>query len=192
MENRAIRVLLVEDDQDDFLLTRELLDEIDGMRYEVQWAMTYDDALTQIAQDHYDIFLFDYRLGARTGLELLQVTIKAGCKTPVILMTGQGDKRIDMETMKAGASDYLVKGKFDSALLERAIRYSIEQKRSEEQIARLAYHDQLIFREDSLNIRPCIGMSSRRWMHLNWIPGTSNSRLPRESLWKINRTQYLS
>lgn len=143
MENRAIRVLLVDDDEDDSLLTCELLNEIGGMHYKVQCAMNYNDALSQIAQDQYDIFLFDYRLGAQTGLELLQEIVKTGCKTPVILMTGQGDKRIDMETMKAGASDYLVKGTFDSALLERAIRYSIERKRSEEQIVRLAYHDQL-------------------------------------------------
>jgi PAS domain S-box-containing protein len=75
--------------------------------------------------------LLDYRLGQRDGLELLRESAGKGCDVPVIVLTGQGDYRIDVEAMRSGAADYLIKDSITSDLLERAIRYSIERKRTE-------------------------------------------------------------
>ena len=142
-DNPVIKVLLVDDDEDDYLITKELLLDIDEMKFDVHWISSYHEALEAAESTHYNICLFDYRLGELTGLELLTELNNNGCKSPIILLTGQGDHEVDVQAMKAGASDYLVKGKIDSGLLERSIRHAIERKRAEEQILHLAYYDSL-------------------------------------------------
>jgi signal transduction histidine kinase len=132
-----LRVLLVEDDEDDYVLTRDLLAEVSGYRFDLEWAPTYETGREALRQDRHDVYLFDYRLGGHDGLELLREAVARGCKGPVILLTGQGEREIDIEAMKAGASDYLSKGKIDAALLERSIRYAIERKRSQDSLRQM-------------------------------------------------------
>lgn len=141
MGKEMIKVLLVEDDEDDYIMTRDLLSEIEGTNYELKWVSTFNEAIEEVNRGDHDIYLFDYRLGERTGLELMQKAIEDGCRAPIIILTGQGDKEIDVQAMKLGASDYLVKGQFNSLLLERSVRYAIERKRTEEDIYRMAYYD---------------------------------------------------
>jgi diguanylate cyclase (GGDEF)-like protein len=144
MYGKLLKILLVDDDEDDYIMTRDLLSEIKELNYDMKWVPTYDAALEAMkCNDYYDVFLFDYRLGDRTGLELLRETVANGCKVPIILLTGQGDHELDVEAMKLGAADYLNKGQIDASLLERSIRYAIERKRSEEQIIQMAYFDNL-------------------------------------------------
>jgi signal transduction histidine kinase len=133
-----VRVLLVEDDEDDYILTRDLLYEIDGQRFELEWLSSYEEAIARVGRNDFDVALFDFRLGARTGLELLRAARERRCTAPVILMTGQGDLEVDLQAMQSGAADYLVKGEIDAALLERSIRYAIQQQRMEEERIRLA------------------------------------------------------
>ncbi|MBI5014946.1 MAG: EAL domain-containing protein [Deltaproteobacteria bacterium] len=143
MDDERWRVLLVDDDEDDYVLTRDLLGEIEGTGVDLQWEPDYDAALSTAAKSEHDVYLFDYRLGGRTGLELLCEATAKGCRGPIILLTGQGDRSVDVEAMKAGAADYLVKGKIDAALLERSIRYAIGHRRSADQILHMAYYDHL-------------------------------------------------
>lgn len=132
MADVSLNILLVDDDEDDYILTRELLAEIKGgVGYEVRWAATYADALSEMRRRAYDIHLIDYRLSGHDGLELICEARRGGCHTPMVLLTGQGDKEIDVEAMKAGAADYLVKGELDAPTLERSIRYAVERGRSE-------------------------------------------------------------
>ncbi len=123
-----IKVLLVEDDEDDCLITRELLAEINSSQYDVEWISTYEEALVAIASHRHDVILVDFYLGASTGLEILQFATARGCKIPIIMLTGLGDREVDNKAIQAGASDYLVKGHLDPQLLERSIRHSIERK----------------------------------------------------------------
>lgn len=129
-ENGTVRLLLVEDDEDDFVLTRELLSEAKRTRFELEWISTFDAALGVLAKDDYDVCLVDYRLGVHDGLELLRHARELGVTAPIILLTGQGDGDIDLAAMRAGAADYLIKGTIDAPLLERSIRYSLEQNRT--------------------------------------------------------------
>ena len=62
----------------------------------------------------------------------MREALAGGCRAPLILLTGQGDREVDLEAMKAGAADYLIKGQIDAPLLERTIRYAVERKRTEE------------------------------------------------------------
>jgi DNA-binding NtrC family response regulator len=137
MEHGCLSLLLVDDDEEELLIMRELLAEVDGLACELEWAASYDAGLTALGRATYDICLLDYRLGARTGLELLHAAIAQGCRVPIIMLTGQEDRDVDIAAMHAGASDYLVKGTIDPRLLERAVRYAIERKRAQEERERL-------------------------------------------------------
>jgi PAS domain S-box-containing protein len=124
----------VDDDEDDYVLTRDWFCEMEGARFELEWVASYDAALNAIAHNDHDVYLFDYRLGERNGLDLLDEAIAKGCKAPIILLTGQGDHEIDVEAMKAGAADYLDKSQLGAPLLERSIRYAMERKQAEQKI----------------------------------------------------------
>src|SRR6185295_14379210 len=130
-----LKVLLVEDDEDDYILTQSLFSEMQGRRCQVEWLKTFSTGLEAMARNQHDVCLVDYRLGAENGITLLRTAIERGCQAPIILLTGQGEHEIDLEAMKAGAADYLVKGRLDSGLLERSIRYALERKRATDRAA---------------------------------------------------------
>ena len=128
-----INVLLVEDDDDDYVLVQDLFREIGNERYKLRRVATYEEAVELNSPSEYDVCLLDYRLGAHDGLELMQDLRKLGFQCPMILLTGQTDDEIDRRAMKAGASDYLTKGGIYAQNLERSIRYSIQQKQLAEE-----------------------------------------------------------
>lgn len=123
----TIKLLLVDDDEDDFLLTSDYLKDIEGQQFDIDWAFSFDNAIEKIKKKQYDLCFFDFLLGSKTGIDLLRAGIEHGLKSPVILLTGKGDQRIDVEAMTLGAFDYLVKSELDSEKLERCIRYSLER-----------------------------------------------------------------
>ena len=136
MTDPAVRVLLVDDDEDDYIITRDLVSQIGNPPYRLDWIDNYDAALVALQRREHDICLLDYRLGERTGLELLRESQLFSGRPPMILLTGQGDHEIDLEATKAGAVDYLIKGQLDADKLERAIRYAIEGQSARERLRR--------------------------------------------------------
>ncbi|MDP5337829.1 MAG: response regulator, partial [Nodularia sp. (in: cyanobacteria)] len=138
MNDNPIRVLLVDDDEDDYILTRDWFGEFHVAGCELSWIDSYEAGKDAIADHNHDIYLVDYRLGINSGLELLQEAIANGCSSPIILLTGQGDREIDLEAMKAGAADYLEKSQLTAPLLERSIRYALERKQTEQKIRQQA------------------------------------------------------
>lgn len=129
-----IHVLLIDDDQDDFLIVSDMLSEAEDTRFELDWAQTYEAGLEAMSRLEHDVYLLDYFMGEKDGLELLKIAVENGCKAPVIFLTAHGNYSVDLKAMKAGASDYLVKGQFSAPILERSIRYSITSKRIEEEL----------------------------------------------------------
>src|SRR5262249_55301541 len=134
MGDRPGRVLLGEDDEDDYLLTRDLLAELPGGSYALEWVQSYGAGLEAIGRGEHDVYLIDYRLDAHSGLDLLREALRRGCRAPLLLLTGVGDQAVDLEAMRAGAADFLIKDQLDAPTLERSIRYAIAQKRSEEDL----------------------------------------------------------
>jgi response regulator RpfG family c-di-GMP phosphodiesterase len=121
------RVLLVEDDEEDYEFTRELFGELPAPRHELAWARDYATALNATRHDRFDVCLVDYRLeGAENGLDLARTLIGERHAMPVILLTGLDDREIDEKAADIGAADYLVKGEISAAILDRAIRYAIQ------------------------------------------------------------------
>jgi signal transduction histidine kinase/DNA-binding response OmpR family regulator len=136
MNSGELRVLLIEDEENDYIWLRDMLADIPSARFRVDWISTYEEAVSEICRLRHDVYLLDYRLGVRDGLELLREVMGKGCNVPIILLTGQGDHEVDMEAMKAGAADYLVKNQINADLIERSIRYSIKGKQMEEGLRR--------------------------------------------------------
>ena len=123
------RILLVEDDEDDWVLTRCML-EASSQRVQVEWVTGLEPALERLSEDPpFDAVLADYRLGAHSGIDLVREAARRGVKAPVILLTGQGSREVDVAAMEAGAAEYLTKGELTPQLLERTVRYAIEAKR---------------------------------------------------------------
>jgi diguanylate cyclase (GGDEF)-like protein len=137
-----VRVLLIEDDEDDYVLVRELMREIDASAA-LEWKSSYAAGVAALLGGGYDVCLVDYHLGPATGVDLLRGALGQGCTTPIILLTGQDDRETDLEAMRAGASDYLVKGEITAALLERAIRYARERHRLLDKIRALSLVEEL-------------------------------------------------
>ena len=131
----VLNILLIEDDEDDYMITRALLSKAQTIDCDLDWADSYDEGIEAILGNAYDACLVDYRLGARTGLDLLdEVNRRDGVRTPIILLTGQGDLEVDLHAMQAGAADYLSKDEIDAPLLERSIRYAVERREAEQRI----------------------------------------------------------
>ena len=122
----TIKVLLIEDDEDDYILTRELLAEVKGGKYALDWAPSYEEGLKVAGRLEHQVCLVDYRLGERSGVQLIREARESGLTTPMILLTGQGNHDVDVEAIEAGATDYLVKDETHSSRLERTIRYAVE------------------------------------------------------------------
>ncbi len=138
-DTRALRVLIADDDEDDYILTRDLLLRIGRPRFQLDWTPSYEGALQAIELNQHDVYLFDYHLGHADGLQLLRESLARGCKAPIILLTGNDNWETDVEAMKAGAADYLVKGHLDARLLERSIRYALERTRAQAELLEYAH-----------------------------------------------------
>lgn len=129
-EYLSLKILIIDDDEDDFFITSEYIKSIPGNNFKVEWCYEYDEAVEIICKAEHELYFVDYYLGAKTGLDLIKEAIELKCEEPFILLTGIGNQKIDIEAMKAGAVDYLAKSELDSEKLERCIRYSYERSRS--------------------------------------------------------------
>lgn len=127
---RAIKIAIIDDDEDDFFIIADYLKAIEGNKFTIDWCNNYREALEKIRARKYDIYLVDYRLGSHTGVDLLQEISKDGFDAPVILLTGKGNKDIDVSAMRSGATDYLIKSELTTEKLERCLRYSLERAAS--------------------------------------------------------------
>jgi FixJ family two-component response regulator len=138
---------MVEDDELDYELTAARLAEVPGFRIQLERAATYEQGLEAIRRCRHDAYLIDYRLAHRDGVELLRDARRSGCDAPMIMLTGHGNDRIDLEAMRAGATDYVVKGGPDPSSLARSIRYAVERHRL---LAELEHERQLRRQEREL------------------------------------------
>jgi len=143
MADTAVRILLIDDEYDEYVLMGQLLTAIGHTRYELTWCRQVDHALEAIQSELHDVILLDYqdKLGESQGL--LTKAVNQGCQTPIIVMTDEMDRNLDKEAIKSGASDYLIKGHIDSQILERSLRYAMDRKESEQKLAKLAHYDAL-------------------------------------------------
>jgi two-component system sensor histidine kinase/response regulator len=132
LKTQSIRVLLIEDDEDDYVITRNLFAKTEGGNYQLEWEGNYAASVETIKANRHDVYLIDYRLGEHNGVDLVRLVVESGCKAPVIMLTGE--PRVDIEATRAGAADYLVKGCITPAGLERSIRNALDRTRAAEEL----------------------------------------------------------
>ena len=139
MNPAAIKVLLIDDNEDDYIITRELLSEVQSGKYEVEWARSYEQGLKLALDQRHDVCLVEYHLGDLTGVGLIREARAAGLSIPMILLTGQGTNEIDWEAMEAGAIGYLIKDETPMARLDRTIRYALQVNTAAPSRSRIAW-----------------------------------------------------
>jgi len=130
MLSSALRILIIDDDEDDYFITSSHIQKIPGFNAQIDWCHDYDTALKFIADKVYDIYFVDYLLGARSGVELLQDALRLDCEEPIVMLTGKGRRLLDIEAMESGAVDFLVKSEINTEKVERSIRYALLRSRS--------------------------------------------------------------
>lgn len=131
MTNPIKSVLLVEDDEDDYLLTSDYLQQVSTYQFDIQWTDSSVEALELLKKNKHDICLLDYQLGSINGLSVLKQAINASCTIPIIMLTGQSDNQLDNDALDAGAVDYVVKSELNTTRFHRAIRYALSRKEIE-------------------------------------------------------------
>jgi len=138
MLDRATKLLLVEDDEDDYILTCDYLESLSSHNFDVEWVSCPIKAVEVLSKNQHDICLLDYRLGASDGLVVLTQAIENGYNGPIIMLTGQSDEALDNAALDAGAVDYLVKSEMSGSRFARAIRYALARRDVEgERVERL-------------------------------------------------------
>ena len=134
MENNQLKVLIVDDDEDDIFLVKEMLKEgLPESHVTLEYATTRNDAIALIEGGEHDICLLDIHLGKEDGLSLLKHLNIRNNFTPVIFLTAQGDQEKAVEAMKAGATDYLIKSSLSVVSLAHSIRSAVKLEREREQ-----------------------------------------------------------
>ncbi len=124
-----LRILVIDDDEDDFILVRDHLEDIDYPSYEVGWANDTAAALACIESQGFDACLLDYRLGGEDGIDVLRRILALPRRPAVVMATGQGNDAVDRLAVELGASDYLVKQEMSARSLDRSLRYAVGQRR---------------------------------------------------------------
>jgi two-component system sensor histidine kinase/response regulator len=126
-----VRICLVDDDEDYYIILRDLLATIQPFPHTLIWYSVFEEAVAEIKRTRNDLYLIDFHIGVRSGIELLDIIRLNGCGTPAIMLTGQGEREIDMLAMERGAADFLKKNSLDSDLLEHVIRYALGRSGAE-------------------------------------------------------------
>ncbi|HSZ87244.1 MAG TPA: ATP-binding protein [Puia sp.] len=119
--------MIIDDDEDDFLLLSNYIKNIQGRSFLIDWCFDHDAALEDMRHNRHDLYFVDYKLGAKTGLDILREAMTTACVEPIIMLTGMGSRDLDIAALAAGATDYLNKSELTTDKLERSIRYAIER-----------------------------------------------------------------
>ncbi len=138
MKNNQLRVLVVDDDEEDIFLVKELLKEgLPEWDITLDYALTSEDAIPLIENQDYCICFLDLHLGKVDGLSLLKNLNEKDVLTPVIFLTAQGDQEKAVEVMKAGATDYLIKSRLSVEGLARSVRSALklEEEKTQRRLA---------------------------------------------------------
>lgn len=136
MDNKISKALIIDDNPDDILLLSKLLKRCyEGIQ--IFSSLSGQDAMNKLKDESFDITFLDLRMPDISGLDLLKHVREGGLRTPVVIITGQGDEKAAVKAMKAGACDYLIKDELDPDLIDKTIYHVLEKKKLEDEKDRL-------------------------------------------------------
>ncbi len=143
MQEVAIRALLINASRDQYVRMVQLLESVSTVNYELTWCADYDFALEAMLAPVHDVIMLDFEHAPAICSELLAAARSHDCHTPIICLALEADEALDQSAIRQGAADYLLKNDLDPRSLERSIRYAIDRKSTESELARLAHYDLL-------------------------------------------------
>ena len=167
-----MRVLMIEDNEDDVLFLRESLRDIAGAA-EVEWARSLAAGLLQLAKGGVDVVLLDLKLPDSDGLDTFADLHAHHPDLPVVVLTGCADETVALTAVQAGAPDYLVKGRINGHWLMQSLRYAVERQRAREALRTLSLVDELT------------GLLNRRAFLLSAEQQLKLSQRTRRGLWLL-------
>jgi PAS domain S-box-containing protein len=118
-------LLLVTNRESDYLMISELCNQLQGMRISVDWVSNFQNGLHTISVRPYNFYLFDYHVDNYNGLDLLHAVNTHYPYMPVIMLSDKGQQQLDLQALRMGAVDYLIRGMISPAILGRSIRYAL-------------------------------------------------------------------
>lgn len=143
-EQDKTTILLIEDNPGDARLIKEMLQMKgnildDSNNLSPNLSLIHEDRLSDgldaLEANPIDIILLDLMLPDSSGEETLDVVLENGNDVPIVLLTGLNDREFGVNAVQRGAQDYLVKGEIDGELVVRTMRYAIERKKNERELA---------------------------------------------------------
>lgn len=134
MDSGPVRILIVDDSRQDVLLIRKYLAASTSPVFQTDWAPTYSEGLAQMLRNAHDLCIVDQYLDERDGLDLMRTALEGGCKSALIMVTGASESALEMSALQVGASDYLVKGRYDADMLQRVIRHVLYRSHVEHEL----------------------------------------------------------
>jgi len=133
----SLTILMIDDSESDYLIASAFLVKALPYHCQVDWVATFQEGLQRLKTHPPDLALIDYFLETGNGVDLIRQARQQGCQVPLILLTAREDYQTDLEAMRAGVDEYLVKGQFEPVALERVIRYVLKDYRQRQEILKL-------------------------------------------------------
>lgn len=139
----SLRVLVVEDDADDYMIIERLFAGIKDRNFKVERAEDYESGAAALARHAHDVYIFDYRLGSSDGIELIHEARLLKCDAPIIMVTGDYDPAVGQAALVAGATDFVPKGELTSDVISRLVRYALVRVAAQSEIRQRSVEDEL-------------------------------------------------
>ncbi|MBF2054954.1 MAG: response regulator transcription factor [Candidatus Sericytochromatia bacterium] len=181
-----LRIVMIEDSESDYLIASALLHKALPCPIEILWCNTFESGLEAlVAQKQHLLGLVDYFLDTGNGVELVQQARQQGCQIPLILLTAREDYKTDLDAMKAGVDEYIVKSRLEPTTLERVIRYLLKDFGQRQHILQL--NQELEVRVESrtselISTNYALQESERRLELLKAVASIANSALDAEAV----------
>lgn len=147
MENSPFHILIIEDNTEDAQCLMSILEAIPTRDFHIDRASTITEAeaILRGRRDPVDLIFCDFILSNESGLDFLKRLQAYPEAPPVVMITAMDDHKVDVACMEAGARDYLHKGKLTPGTLERVIRYTAHNHRTEAELkAALKVREQML------------------------------------------------
>jgi PleD family two-component response regulator len=143
LHQNPIRILVIEDNGEDFVLLSGIVAQAPHHRYQIDLASDWPAARDKLKQNDFDVVLADYYLGADSAVDVITGIKEEGLDVPVVVLTAYANLDADLKAMEVGAYDYLDKNTISPEIFDRCIRYVMARANAEERIRRAAFFDEL-------------------------------------------------
>ena len=155
MENKVLKILLVEDNLADANLVVDILDKYSWQKSNLKHVKKVTEAIDLLDRDNFDAILLDLFLPDSQGIASLDIVKQKAPQLPILILTATDDLNMAVRSLRQGAQDYLIKGEFEGKRLTRSIQYAIERQRSE-----FTFRQQALMKEMLDKIRNSIDLEA--------------------------------